>query len=174
MTELETKRLLLRAWRDDDAPHLDRLYANVAFMRYLGRRGDGATAIAGYRSHWAEHGFGIWAVEERATNAFVGRAGVAFHRLWPDEPEVGWGLDPEFWGRGYATEAGATSLRYAFATLGYERVVSITLPENAASIRVMNRLGIHPYREVWWPEGRAMLEVRALERDEWTSLQSPG
>ena len=169
MRELETGRLRLRAWRDDDAPRLDRLYADARFMRYLGPRGDGATAIGVYRAHWTEHGFGLWAVEERATGRFVGRAGLSFHRLWPDDPEVGWALDPEYWGRGYATEAGAASLRHAFATLGYERVVSITLPDNAASIRVMGRLGIRPYREVWWPEGSAMLEVRAIERGEWES-----
>jgi RimJ/RimL family protein N-acetyltransferase len=167
VTELETERLRLRAWRDDDAPHLDRLYANPDFMRYLAARGDGSAAVAGYRAHWAEHGFGIWAAEEKASGAFVGRIGVAYHRLWPDEPEVGWSLDPAFWGRGYATEGGAASLRHAFGTLGFDRLVSIVLRENVRSIRVMDRLGIRPYREVWWPEGEAMLEVRAIARAEW-------
>ena len=174
MTELETERLRLRPWRDGDAAHLDRLYANADFMRYLGPRTDGAVAIGRYRAHWAEHGFGIWAAEERGSGAFVGRIGVQFHRLWPHDPEVGWALDPSFWGRGYATEGGEASLRHAFDTLGCDRVVSIVLPENAASIRVMDRLGIEPYREVWWPEGAATLEVRAIERETWAAIQSSG
>jgi RimJ/RimL family protein N-acetyltransferase len=54
---------------------------------------------------------------------------------------VGWGLDPEWWGRGLATEAGAACVRWAFDELGYERLVSICTPENVASRRVMEKLG---------------------------------
>ena len=137
-------------------------------------REETADQLARFRRGWEEHGFGIWAVEELESGRLVGRVGLSYHRLWPSDPEVGWKLDPDVWGRGYATEAGAASLRHAFETLGFERVVSIALPQNTASIRVMDRLGIEPWREVWWPDGEAMLDVRAIERDRWARLQSAG
>jgi RimJ/RimL family protein N-acetyltransferase len=75
------------------------------------------------------------------------------------------------WGRGYATEGGRAALDHAFTVLGRDRVVSIVHPENAASIAVMTRLGIHPWASVWWPDGGVDVEVRAITRDEWA--QSP-
>ena len=141
-------------------------------MRYLGPRQDGAAQLARIRRHWEQYGFGLWAVDEKETGAFVGRVGLSLHRLWPDDPEVGWGLAPEHWGRGYATEAGGAALRHAFTTLDLARVVSIVHPENGASIRVMDRLGITPWREVPWDDTGITLEVRAIERDRWAALQS--
>ena len=148
-------------------------------MRYLapgGRlatREDAVEGLARYRAHWEERGYGIWAVEERASRRFVGRIGLSHHRLWPEDVEVGWALDPEVWGRGYATEGGAAALAHAFGELGRDRVVSITHPENAGSIAVMRRLGIEPWRTVWWPDGDIDLEVRAIGRATWARLQSP-
>jgi RimJ/RimL family protein N-acetyltransferase len=120
-----------------------------------------------WRAHWDEHGYGLWAVEERAGGRFVGRIGLSHHRLLPQDVEVGWALDPAVWGRGYATEGGAAALAHAFGELGVGRVVSIVHPENAASIAVMERLGIRPWRTVWWPEGGIDLDVRAIKSEEW-------
>ena len=69
-------------------------------------RPSGATAATG-----RSIGYGVWAVEERATGRIVGRLGLSHHRLWPQDVEVGWGLDPEVWGRGYATEGGVAARR---------------------------------------------------------------
>jgi RimJ/RimL family protein N-acetyltransferase len=114
-------------------------------MRHMGRpsltREESAASLCRYDRHWHEHGFGLVAVEDRATDALIGRSGVQYHRQWADDPEVGWGLDPEWWGRGLATEAGAACVRWAFDELGYERLVSICTPENVASRRVMEKLG---------------------------------
>jgi RimJ/RimL family protein N-acetyltransferase len=167
--------LLLRLWRDEDFAELARLNADRLFNRYLRARKpiDSAEQFARFRQHWAERGYGLWAVEERATGTFVGRIGLSHHRLWPEDVEIGWALDPAVWGRGYATEGGAAALAHAFTRLGVDRVVSIVHPQNAASIAVMDRLGIGPWRTVAWPEGGIDLEVRAIERAEWTRLQSP-
>jgi RimJ/RimL family protein N-acetyltransferase len=146
-------------------------------MRYLapgGRLATEADAVEGlrrYRAHWDERGYGLWAAEERESGRFVGRIGLSHHRLWPQDVEVGWSLDPAVWGRGYATEGGAAALAHAFGELGVERVVSLVHPENAASIAVMGRLGIEPWRTVWWPEGGIDLDVRAIERGEWAQSQ---
>ena len=174
MTELETERLLLRGWRDDDVVHLNRLGSDGRFTRYLGPRQDAYDELEKHRRRWRDLGYGQWALEERATGRFVGRAGLHRHRLWPTEVEVGWGLDPESWGRGYATEAGAAAIRYAFEVVGAPRIISILHPENAASLRVAARLGEHPYATVPWDETGIDLLVYAIERDEWASLQSPG
>jgi [ribosomal protein S5]-alanine N-acetyltransferase len=73
-------------------------------------------------------------------------------------------LAPDVWGRGYATEAGRASLRHAFETLAAPRVVSIVHPENEASIRVIERLGLGLDGTLWWPEGELELLRYALER----------
>jgi RimJ/RimL family protein N-acetyltransferase len=116
------------------------------------------------RHDWDERGFGRWAVEERETGRFVGHAGLGVHSLWPADPELGYGVDPELWGRGYATEAAGAALVHGFETLGLERVVSIIHPENTPSIRVAERLGERPYASVWWPDGELDLLVYAIDR----------
>ena len=119
--------------------------------------------LATWERHWDEHGFGLLAVEDRETRELIGRSGVQYHRLWPADPEVGWAFDPDWWGRGLATEAGAASVGWAFRELALPRVVSIAHPENVASRRVMEKLGFEVVAErhsdVW---GRLL--VHALDR----------
>jgi RimJ/RimL family protein N-acetyltransferase len=114
-------------------------------MRHLGRprlsRAETLTALRRYERHWEQHGFGLLAVEDRRTGRLIGRSGVQYHASWPADPEVGWALDPEHWGRGLATEAGAACVRWSFDELGHTRVVSICTEENVASRRVMEKLG---------------------------------
>jgi len=108
--------------------------------------------------------YGIWAVEDRESGRFVGRCGLQVHRLWPDDVELGWGIDPELWGRGYASEAATAALEHAFETVALPRVVSIVHPENIASIRVAEKLGERPYGTVYWANGDVDLTVFAVER----------
>jgi len=145
LTELETPRLVLRQWRDEDLAPLARWNADSLVMRHMGRgpmsREETETQLERFRRHWVEHGFGIWAVEEKTSGRLVGRIGLQFHRTWADDPELGWLIAPELWGRGLATEGGAACARYAFAGLGLPRIVSICLEENVPSRRVMAKLG---------------------------------
>jgi RimJ/RimL family protein N-acetyltransferase len=163
----------LRRWRDDDLEAMHALNQDGRVYRYLTgfafSRDQTEAQLTRFREHWERHGFGIFAVEERATGRFVGRCGPAFHRLWPDDPELGWLLDPEVWGRGYATEAGAACLPPLFEEQGFERVVSIVNPENERSLRVQDRLGFHDWHEVFWDTRGIMLLVRSLTRGEWQS-----
>jgi RimJ/RimL family protein N-acetyltransferase len=115
-----------------------------------------------WQRHWDEHGFGTLAIEWAATGELVGRTGPAFHKVWPDDPEVGWGLDPAWWGRGIATEAGAACVAWAFGDLGYARVVSIATEANVASRRVMARLGFRLHERI--PSEWGELWVHALDR----------
>jgi RimJ/RimL family protein N-acetyltransferase len=98
--------------------------------------------MASWRGQFAMRGTGQWAVEEKATGRMIGRAGT--HRPErPDWPgiEIGWVLDPDRWGNGFATEAGRASIQWAFAHHDVARVFSVILPENAPSAAVAERLG---------------------------------
>jgi RimJ/RimL family protein N-acetyltransferase len=151
LEELQTARLWLRRWRPEDLESLVRWHADPALMRHMGRvasREHTERVAERFLAHWEEHGFGFMTVREKATDALVGRSGVAFHRLWPHDPEVGWLIDTPWQGQGYATEAGAACVRYGFEELGLERLVSICTTENAPSRRVMEKLGFTVWREL--------------------------
>ena len=173
-----TERLRLRLWRDADLADLERMNADPRYTRFLNPGGavypPGWTAdkLARMRADWEANGWGAWAVEERATGRFVGRVGLQYHSFWPEDAELGWGVDPELWGRGYASEAAAAALRHAFEVLTMPRVVSILHPENAPSIRVAEKLGERPYATIPWDAGGVELFVYAIERDAWARLQS--
>jgi [ribosomal protein S5]-alanine N-acetyltransferase len=147
---LETPRLLLREWQDRDVDAYARICADSEVMRHmLPQRGitpaEAAFDVQLLREHWAEHGFGHWAVEEKESGRFVGRTGLKHHDNWPLDPdntEVGYLLDRGVWGRGYATEAAQEAIRYAFEELDRDEVISIARPENAASRRVMEKAGL--------------------------------
>jgi RimJ/RimL family protein N-acetyltransferase len=98
--------------------------------------------LGGAAAEWETDGFGYWMFFDAATGAPVARGGLS--RVEFDgqpEVEVGWTVAPERWGEGLATELGAASLEVAFGDLGLADVVAFTLPENAASRRVMEKLG---------------------------------
>jgi RimJ/RimL family protein N-acetyltransferase len=98
--------------------------------------------MAAWLGQWELRGTGQWAVEEKVSGVFVGRAGLHYpaREDWPGV-EIGWTLHPDYWGRGYATEAGRRAVQYAFAELDLLRVCSVILPENVRSIAVARRLG---------------------------------
>jgi [ribosomal protein S5]-alanine N-acetyltransferase len=100
------------------------------------------TWVARDDAHWARHGFGPWTVRERATGGVVGRIGIGHTSVeGRDRVEVGWFVASPMWGRGYATEMATAAIDAGFAEVGLEEVVAMTLPHNAASRRVMRRLG---------------------------------
>lgn len=138
-----TPRLLLRGWRMADVEPYAAMNADAETMRYLGGTFD-ATATERLVSHliglWRLYGHGMWAVEDRATGEFLGRAGLYRAAGWP-APEMAWSLRRDRWGQGLATEAGAAALRYGFEAVDADRIISVIHPDNAASIRVAERLG---------------------------------
>src|SRR5215210_2144632 len=89
--------------------------------------------------HWHLRGYGHWAIEEKSSGLFAGRLGFFNPQGWPGF-EIGWTLGREFWGRGYATEAGRRALEYASTELDKDHVISCIHPDNTLSIRVAERL----------------------------------
>jgi ribosomal-protein-alanine N-acetyltransferase len=145
---LRTPRLLLRPWRGQDADAFAAMFADPKVMEFLGPAQDRAAvdaAIARIAAHFAEHGFGWWAVEAPGLAPFIGWIGLAVPRF--DAPfmpavEVGWRLASAHWGKGYATEGARAALQAGFTTFGLDEIVAFTVPANTRSLRVMERLGM--------------------------------
>lgn len=146
--ELESARLRLRPWRDTDLPECAAMCADPQVMRYFPAclsRLDSAALIGRLRGHFAEHGFGFWALERKDTGAFIGFTGlmnVSFAAPFSPAVEIGWRLAPEHWGLGYASEAAWTVLRCGFDRLALDQVVSLTSELNQASQKVMQAIGM--------------------------------
>lgn len=93
--------------------------------------------------HWNEHEFGLYFLRDPEDARFLGRAGLKRVRVNDaDEVEIGWSIVADEWGRGLATEAARRLVTLAFDELALREIVSFTLPHNAASIRVMEKLGM--------------------------------
>jgi ribosomal-protein-alanine N-acetyltransferase len=144
---LETERLILRPFREIDLEAYTEILqtAEVRGALHLSEdvgRAQAWSQMAGWLGQWELRRTGQWAVEERASGTFVGRAGTHRPELadWPGI-EVGWVLHPRWWGAGYATEAGAAAVTYAFATHDVDALYSVILPENHRSQAVARRLG---------------------------------
>jgi RimJ/RimL family protein N-acetyltransferase len=144
---LETARLILRMWRESDFDDYAAMCADPEVMRYLGgktfNRMEAWRHMAFLIGHWYLLGYGHWAVEEKSTGRLVGRIGFLNPADWPGF-EIGWTLARDCWGKGYATEGAQRALDYTFNELDKGHVISLIHPDNAASIRVAERLGEKP------------------------------
>jgi RimJ/RimL family protein N-acetyltransferase len=154
--EILTPRLLLRGWTNSDVQHLADIYADEESVRYIrpfdleGTR----QQVERFKAHWDRHGFGLWAVEELASERFIGRIGLMHHDDWtasPHDAEVGWVLSRDMWGHGLASEGGAAALDFGIRR-GLKKFISIAHINNAASQRVMEKLGLVRAGETVWRE----------------------
>jgi RimJ/RimL family protein N-acetyltransferase len=145
MVTLATERLVLRMFRESDLDAYAQMCADPEVMRYITgvpmTRDEAWRNMALVLGHWQLRGFGLWAVEERASGLLAGRVGCWQPEGWPGL-EVGWSLLRAFWGLGYATEAAQAALNHAFVGLRQTHVISLIQPENARSVRVARRLGM--------------------------------
>ena len=146
---IETERLILRSWREDDIAPFHAMGQDPEVMRYLGP----PMTIEGARSAYgriaapqAECGYCFWAVERKADAAFIGFCGLQpGYDFLDGETEIGWRLRRDAWGQGYAREAAEASLAWGWATLDVPRISAITTPGNRASLGLMERLGMTRY-----------------------------
>ncbi len=144
---LETERLRLRHLSAGDAPFIRELVNDSDFLRYIGDKGvqTDADAVAyiqnGPVASYDRFGFGLNAVELIETRELIGICGLLKRDSLPD-PDVGFAFLPAFRGQGYAVEAAAAVINHGSKTLGVRRVLAITTPDNAGSIRVLEKIGL--------------------------------
>lgn len=150
---METDRLILRPWAEEDAALLARLAADPRVVRYVG---DGRpwpeqrsieTSVS-LVEHWRAHGFGWRVAVEKSSGDAIGLIALnylgdgAAAGLAADEFEIGWWLAPQAWGRGLAVEGAFALLGEAFGRVGAASVVARIQPANGRSARVAERLGM--------------------------------
>jgi RimJ/RimL family protein N-acetyltransferase len=145
---LETPRLKLRTWQPSDRAPFAALNADPRVMEFfpgvLSRKESDALADR-IEAHFAEHGFGVFAAELRASEEFIGFVGLAvpsFAAHFTPCVEIGWRLAPAHWGQGLATEAARAVAQYGGEIVGLKEIVSFTVPANLRSRRVMEKSGM--------------------------------
>jgi ribosomal-protein-alanine N-acetyltransferase len=143
---IETERFILRGFVPEDIDRLTEILGDPIVMRYM--PGDkpwprewAERELRNLIGHWDQHGYGRWAVVKSEDDKVIGWCGLGF---LPElnETEVAYLLDKDYWNRGYATEAARISLRYGFEEAGLDRIIALAFPDNAASIRVMEKIGM--------------------------------
>ncbi|WP_419825457.1 GNAT family N-acetyltransferase [Sphingomonas sp.] len=150
---IETERLRLRPWRDEDGPEFVRVTNTPAVMAHLGgvrEPYDGRALVAEKQALQAEHGLCFWLVERRADGAVLGLCGLEPCDVGPvaGDVEIGWRLREDAWGQGYAREAALACLAWGWSHLDVPRIVAITVPANVASRGLMRRIGMTHRREL--------------------------
>ncbi len=178
--ELRTPRILLRQWKDGDLDKWIEMNADPEVRKFYPKVNtpevslDEATRM---RAHITQRGWGLWAVEVPGTAPFVGMVGLnlpAYEAAWQPAVEIGWRLAPEFWQRGYATEAASAALHFAFTSLELPQVIALSVAPNTPSHKVMERLGMtrdpsadfdHPRVPPEWPLKRHF--VHRISRETW-------
>lgn len=147
MPVLETERLILRRWRNEDRAPFFAINSNAEVSYWLGGDVTRASCDAGIdraEASFDEKGFGRFAIERKEDGRLIGCAGMM--TVWPDYPftglEIGWRLSRSAWGRGYASEAARAALIDAFDRCGLAEIVAYTAGSNLRSMAVMERIGM--------------------------------
>ncbi|MBV8435555.1 MAG: GNAT family N-acetyltransferase [Candidatus Eremiobacteraeota bacterium] len=162
----------MRRYTAEDAGNVHSLLGNPHVMRYFPRtysRDEAESSVSRIRSSYETTGYSVMAVELKGDGTFAGQAGLLH---WDDvdgreDVEVAYMLRPEFWGCGYAIEAARACRDWAFENLGVDRVVSFVAVDNAPSIAVALRNGMHLVHRLDENRFGFPINVYAIERGEW-------
>ena len=145
---LVTERLRVRLWTEADRAALRRMNADPRVMKFFPStlsEAESDALLARIQAHQAEHGFTLWAVEDKATGNLAGLTGlarVAFDAPFTPCVEIGWRLARRHWGKGYITEAAERLLAFGFTEKNLGEIVSFAVAGNTRSIAVMQRIGM--------------------------------
>lgn len=182
--EIDTDRLRLRQWRDNDRSPLYAMSADAEVMRYFPSTLDHKQCDELFefcQSFLAKNGWGIWAVELQENQQFIGFAGLNHA---PDSLkfspciEILWRLARPFWGKGYASEAANAILKIGFEQVGLTEIYSFAVMENHKSRAVMERIGMldtgvefrHP--ELSKSSSLSKHFLYKITQDQWISLNN--
>jgi RimJ/RimL family protein N-acetyltransferase len=180
VTTIETARLVLRRWRETDVAPLSAINADPEVMRWIG---DGTArnqeqtraSIDAWQRAWDERGFGLFAVEVRATGELAGLTGLAVPDFLPEvlpAVEIGWRFGRQFWSQGLGTEAARAALRFGLADRDLDRIISIIQVGNGGSERIAQKLGMTLERETTDPNCARAVRVYEIGKADY--LAGPG
>ena len=178
MPEVETARLLLRMFSQDDLDDLSRIYADADVMRYLSGHALTREETAGWLKYfldgWEQYGFGWWALVLKVSGELIGHCGLQFIHVTP-EVEVTYGLATTYWRMGLASEAARACLRYGFEELKLDRIYAMADPGHIGSHRVMERAGMKYDKTEFYKDDlyEGDLIYYVVSRDEYHSNGSP-
>ncbi len=153
MSVLETDRLRLRRFNVDDAAFILDLVNQPSFLHNIGDKGVRTTEDArgyirdGPVASYAKNGFGLYLVELKSSGEEIGMCGLV-NREALEDVDIGFAFLPQFWGQGYAVESASIVIDSERQTLGLDRIVAITSPDNHASIKVLEKIGLRFERMV--------------------------
>lgn len=171
MKPIFTTRLSLSEFTESDASFALSLLNEPDFHRYIGDKGVRTVADAerylreGPIASYAKHGHGLWRVGLRATGEPLGMCGL-IRRDYLDAPDIGFAYLARHCGRGYGHEAGTATLDYGRKVLGLHRILGITQPDNAASIALLNKLGLRAEGTLVAPsDGKTLLVYSTSPRN---------
>ena len=168
MTVLTTKRLTLRRLSPADAEFIVELLNDSAFLRFVGdkavRTADDACRyiLDGPMASYDRNGFGLWLVELKDSGLSVGMCGLLKRESLPDV-DIGFAILPTFRSQGFAFESASAVLDYGRTEFGLKRIVAITDPDNAGSIRVLQKIGMRFERMITVSEGAPEVQLLASE-----------
>ncbi|MBV9165042.1 MAG: GNAT family N-acetyltransferase [Solirubrobacterales bacterium] len=150
-----TERLRCERLRREHSAELAPMLLDPRVVRTLWPRDEPPTeqdvnsSTASHVGHWERYGFGLWLLRDRDTGGVVGRGGLQYTYVpGLNEVEAAWAIAPERWGQGLATELAQAAIVAAFNTLKLLQIVAVTLPDNIASRRVMEKTGFVYEREI--------------------------
>ena len=167
---IPTSRLVLRPFEEEDAVPLHDILRTKDFLRYFPSPTppplDRVEKHIAYQlEHWKEHGHGRWAVEIKDVKGMIGWNGLQYLPD-TDEVEIGYILAKPYWNQGFTTEAAIEALRFAFKLQKLDEIVAIIHPENLASQRVAEKLGMRFTRQAEYFGMQAFRYV--IDRDAFT------
>lgn len=148
MVIIETERLILRKWKDEDLEPFSCLNADARVMEYFPRVltcEEAKAFMDRIRRHIEKYGFGLFAVEVKESREFIGYIGLAIPTIetaFTPCVEIGWRLAFDHWGKGYATEGARAVLKYGFEKMGLDEILSWTVPANVRSRKIMEKIGM--------------------------------
>jgi len=151
MIKIETERLILRQFQESDVDDVFEFSSNSEVLTYTGDKPlkEKSQALDIIRNIWfsdyAKYGFGRWAVIHKADNKLFGFAGLKYLPE-VDEVDIGYRFLPKYWGQGLATEASIEILKYGFDVLKLKKIIGVAMPENIASCKVLEKIGLKYYK----------------------------
>ncbi|EYE88157.1 acetyltransferase [Fervidicella metallireducens AeB] len=158
---INTKRLVMRQFQDDDINQYISIMTNPNVTQYLGNRKNKTSAevlgiMEKFKKLWSENGYGVWAVIEKSSGKIIGHCGYMTVEEY-GEVELLYAFDENYWGKGFATEAAKAAIEYASLHYNWTKIIAMAYSGNAASNHILKKLGFWYDKEITLHGGRLKL-----------------